>query len=594
VPFGTSPAPCRLPLGRLPLGRPRWARLRWAVPTVLLGATLASVAGAGSAYADTVDPALLPAAPAALTVQPEAGSLAVSWAPPATDGGTAITGYDVAVVPADPTIGTAPVTAYTDAATTATTLSGLANGVDYNVTVSATNSAGAGATAIADGTPRTVPSAVVLTHVSAGDSSATVAWQPPPSDGGAAVEKYVVKALPSGRSVIVAAGVTTARISGLVNGASTTLRVAAVNVAGAGPAVTTAAVTPRKPARLGVAAGPAHLVTYGAATHVTGRLMDSAGRGLVGRRVYLFYRVGTGAYRTAAAGTTGTNGLVALTAKLPATAALVLSHRADAVAAVTTAVGTVRVARRVNEPAPRAILLGRYVTTVGTVAPTRPIGAKVDLMRWVGSRWTVVATGLMTTRSSYRVNWKPTAAGTFSLRVVVPADATHLAGWGRAWGQRVSVETVASIATGILRSTRITLATAHASGVRDNATADDDMLALAAGHWAPRSAYQNAPGGSTPVDIHLLRALRALGSQASVVVSEVAGGSHAVGSSHYRGEAMDISVVNGVSIAAGGNYSLVASVCRSYGATAVYDPAYDPYGGHNNHVHCQWGALSSD
>ncbi|MBV9098112.1 MAG: hypothetical protein JO079_08640, partial [Frankiaceae bacterium] len=44
----------------------------------------------------------------------------------------------------------------------------------------------------------------------------------------------------------------------------------------------------------------------------------------------------------------------------------------------------------------------------------------------------------------------------------------------------------------------------------------------------------------------------------------------------------------------GGNYSLVASVCRSYGASTVYDPAYDPYGGHGNHVHCQWGALTSD
>ena len=588
MPFGTSPA----------RHRPRSATVRRASVSVVLiagviGAAIAA-ANPAAAYADVIDPTGLPAAPASVTVEAGAASLTVGWAPPLAEGGSPITGYDVVATPADPATELGPVATLTDPSTTAATLSGLTNGVDYTVAVAAINAGGAGPAATADGTPRTVPDVAVLTGASAADHSATVTWQPPASDGGAAVLDYVVTAHPSGRSTTVAAGSTTATVGGLVNGAATTLSVAAVNAAGTGPQARTGTVIPRRPARLTLAVAPARVVLYGNLTHLTARLTDTAGHPIASRQVVLSYRVGTGAYRTAAIGTTGATGRVALTAKLPATATLALRHTADAIAGVSTSAGTVRVARRVIESAPRAVLVGHYVTTTGAVSPRRAVGAQVKLQRLVAGQWTAVATGTMTSRTSYRVSWKPRSAGTATLRVVVPGDASYAAGAGRAWRQAVSAETVASLAATVLRSTRITLATVHASGVSDNATAEDDVQALAARHWAPRSAYENAPGGSTPVDIRLLRALRALGSAARVEVSEIAGGSHAPGSSHYRGEAMDISVVNGVSVAAGGNYTLVASVCRSYGASVVYDPAYDPYGGHGNHVHCQWGTVGSD
>jgi hypothetical protein len=587
VPFGTPLA--------LPRLRPNRARLRWAVPAAVLGGiAAAAIAAPASAYADTTDPASVPAAPASMTVQPGPGSLAITWAPPAADGGLPISGYDVDVVPADPANATAPVTTVTDATATATTVAGLANGLDYTVTVSASNSLGKGPAATADAMPRTVPAAAILTGVSAGDNSATVTWKPPAFDGGAAVQAYVVRAYPSGRSVTVSATAASASVGALPNGSATTLSVIAVNAAGAGPAVATARATPRRPARLVVVAGPRHLVTYGSATHLTARLTDTAGRALPHRSVVLYYRVGSGAFHTAASGTTGSTGRVAMSAVLPRSASLVLKHAADAVAGVTSSVGSIRVARRVTESAPRTIRVGQYVVTTGTVTPRRAIGTHVELLRLVGTRWIGVASGRMTTRTSYHVNWKPTGTGTSTLRVVVPADASYASGWGRVWRQSVIVESVASVAGEILRSSRISLATAHESGVRDSATAKADLLALAGGHWAPRSSYQNAPGGSTPVDLRVLRALRALGSKALVQVSEIAGGSHAVGSAHYRGEAMDITAVNGVSIAGGGNYSLVASVCRSYGASVVYDPGNDPYGGHGNHVHCQWGGPGSD
>lgn len=586
MPLGTSPTLSRV--------RRHRSALRWAVPIGLLVAVAVAAVAPAAAYADGIDPAGLPPAPAAVTVEPEPGALVVSWTPPLVNDSAVLTGYDVTVVPADPADGTAPVTAETDAATTTVTLSGLANGVEYTVGVTATDAAGAGPAASAVGTPRTVPMAVALTGASAANNSATVTWQPPASDGGSAVQSYIVTARPSGRSLTVAADATTASIGGLVDGSPTTLSVSAVNAAGAGPAAITAAVTPRLPARLAIAVGPRGLVTYGATTHLTVSLTDTAGHALGGRRVALLYRVGTGAFHTAATGTTGSTGRAALTATLPATSALVVTHAADAVVGLRTSAGTVRVARNMTESAPRAIRIGQYVVTTGAVSPGRTVGAPVQLDRLVGTHWTAVATGKMTTRTSYRVAWKPATSGAVSLRVVIPGNASYAASWGRVWRQAVTAETVATIAAGILRSTRVALASSHESGIADNATAKADLQALAAGHWAPRSSYQNAPGGSTAVDIRLLRALRALGGKARVTVSEVAGGSHAVGSSHYRGEAMDVTVVNGVSIAAGGNYSLVASVCRSYGATAVYDPGYDPYGGHSNHVHCQWGVVGRD
>jgi hypothetical protein len=342
--------------------------------------------------------------------------------------------------------------------------------------------------------------------------------------------------------------------------------------------------------RIGVVTNPASLVTYGTASQVTAAVTSATGAALPGQRLDLYYRIGTGSWHAVASGLTGSTGRVSLRAVLPASASLLLKHPLGAVTAANVAPRFVHVARRVTTSAHHGITVGQTIVTTGSVAPSRAIGARVSLLRYVSGSWRTVAYGRMTTHTAYRVAYKPTVAGTYVLRTSVPSDATHSAGYGASWKQAVARETVAMVASAILHNTHITLATVHESGVSDGATARDDMLALAAGRLAPRSSYQHAPGGSTSVTIGLLRALRALGTKARVTVSEIAGGSHAVGSSHYYGKAMDITVVNGVSISAGGNYSLVASICRSYGATTVYDPAYDPYGGHGNHVHCQWGS----
>jgi hypothetical protein len=33
---------------------------------------------------------------------------------------------------------------------------------------------------------------------------------------------------------------------------------------------------------------------------------------------------------------------------------------------------------------------------------------------------------------------------------------------------------------------------------------------------------------------------------------------------------------------------MVVDVCHKHGASEVFSPSRDPYGGHHNHVHCAW------
>jgi hypothetical protein len=190
--------------------------------------------------------------------------------------------------------------------------------------------------------------------------------------------------------------------------------------------------------------------------------------------------------------------------------------------------------------------------------------------------------------SRFALRWAPPTVGTVTLRVVTPATATLTTGVGASLRVRVDPESTADIATAILHDAGITEATSHQSGVVDRATARWNVVDLAAGRLAHRSSYQNGPGGYTSVDRRLLATVRSLGVHHSLTVAEIAGGSHAVGSAHYSGRALDVSVVDGRHVGAGASYSIVVSTCRANGATRVYSPSYDPYGGHGNHVHCEW------
>ncbi|MDT4961889.1 MAG: hypothetical protein QOF87_1536, partial [Pseudonocardiales bacterium] len=90
------------------------------------------------------------------------------------------------------------------------------------------------------GPSATVPGAPVIGAATAADSTASVTWTPPASDGGAAITGYTVTTIDSSGNLAatttVAGGVLTATVTGLTNGQSYRFRVAASNLFGTGQA----------------------------------------------------------------------------------------------------------------------------------------------------------------------------------------------------------------------------------------------------------------------------------------------------------------------------------------------------------------------
>jgi hypothetical protein len=160
---------------------------------------------------------------------------------------------------------------------------------------------------------------------------------------------------------------------------------------------------------------------------------------------------------------------------------------------------------------------------------------------------------------------------------VSSAAATVLeAAWGSA----------ASLAQQILTNSRISLATAHASGIPDQATARQNIVDTAAGRPAHRSSYQNAPGGTIPLDVRMLGGVVTLGREFTLGVSEFCGGSHSSTSRHYAGVTADFNIVNGQHVRPGHpDVPTLMARCRALGATEVLGPGFP---GHDNHVHAAW------
>jgi hypothetical protein len=142
------------------------------------------------------------------------------------------------------------------------------------------------------------------------------------------------------------------------------------------------------------------------------------------------------------------------------------------------------------------------------------------------------------------------------------------------------------LAATILAGPNITLATAHVSGVNDNATARRNIEDTTNGRRAARSSYGTAPGGAVALDIRLLSSLLKLAETYRFSISELAGGSHTAGSRHYAGVTVDVNVINGQRVS--DTHPDVANFmrdCRALGATQVLGPG-DP--GHATHIHCAW------
>jgi len=73
-----------------------------------------------------------------------------------------------------------------------------------------------------------------------------------------------------------------------------------------------------------------------------------------------------------------------------------------------------------------SIRLGGSVLIRGGVTPAHPLQV-VYLQRYVSGKWVGVATGRLSSRSTYSFTIKPTMRGTYTYRVARPADVDHLA-----------------------------------------------------------------------------------------------------------------------------------------------------------------------
>ena len=178
-----------------------------------------------------------PGPPYLLTAEPGNRQVALTWARPDWEGTSPVTAYRVYAAAG----GLACTTA-----TTTCTVTGLTNGQPYEFWVTAINAVGESAPSRRlTATPRPdPPGPPFLATVTGGNAQATVAWDPPPSDGGAPITEYRVFTGSGTRVCTVAPPTEQCTVEGLANGQPYEFWVTAVNSAGESPPSRRLSVTP--------------------------------------------------------------------------------------------------------------------------------------------------------------------------------------------------------------------------------------------------------------------------------------------------------------------------------------------------------------
>ena len=174
-----------------------------------------------------------------LTATPRNTSVNLTWTAPASNGGSAITGYDVyegttSGGESGPPVNATPITA------TSYTATGLTNGTTYYFIVEAVNGAGNSAGSNeASATPVTTPPDPPTGLTAAvGDSTVSLRWTAPTYNGGSAIAGYDVyegtasggeSGTPVNGKILITA--TSAIVTGLTNQTPYFFTVVAVNAA---------------------------------------------------------------------------------------------------------------------------------------------------------------------------------------------------------------------------------------------------------------------------------------------------------------------------------------------------------------------------
>ncbi|MEO7804702.1 MAG: fibronectin type III domain-containing protein, partial [Actinomycetota bacterium] len=159
------------------------------------------------------------------------GSATVRWQAPASQGSNPITSYKIDSSGRHRVVVTAPVGG---PAPTEATVPGLINGQSYVFSVQAINSRGVGAKSTSSNVvvPRSdVPSVPRNVLASINDSSATVSWTPPLTEGASPITSYTAIASPGGLTLPVSGSppATATTFTGLTYGITYTFKIVATN-----------------------------------------------------------------------------------------------------------------------------------------------------------------------------------------------------------------------------------------------------------------------------------------------------------------------------------------------------------------------------
>lgn len=235
---------------------------------------------------DNTPPSARPQAPALTTAVAGDGSVALSWSPPPSAGGSP-SGYRVYRGTSSgtetllATLGTA--TSFVDDT--------AADGTRYVYEVAGANSLGEGprSNELA-ATPATIPSAPTLTSAIPGNGSVALGWGPPASDGGAPVTGYRIYrgTAAGGESFLASVGPGTAYTdTTAANGTTYVYEVSAVNAAGEGSRSNELSATPFVPDTTAPTAPPGlTTVVSGTSQLALGWRASSDDVGVAAYRVY--------------------------------------------------------------------------------------------------------------------------------------------------------------------------------------------------------------------------------------------------------------------------------------------------------------------
>ena len=216
--------------------------------TFRVRATNSAGAGSFSSASSAVTPATTPGVPQGFRTTAGDHQMTLTWAAPASSGGSSITGYVVTRSPS----GTGCITTLT----TTCVVTGLTDGMTYTFTLSAHSAKGTGPTTTVTATPVAVPGAPTQVHATRGNGQLAVSWTAPATSGGTTVTGYTATASPGGSSCATTA--TSCAVTGLANGTSYSITVTARSQTGtsipSAASSATPATTPGAPTSITAAA----------------------------------------------------------------------------------------------------------------------------------------------------------------------------------------------------------------------------------------------------------------------------------------------------------------------------------------------------